>query len=323
VAFNLVYLIGDIQAFFIPSYLIVGLWASIGLVALGRAVPHLATALPFGEAPWPGLGQAQVPIALILLCGLLLGALAWSNLARVDLSNDRSARQGWESFLAASIPTQAIVVSNDRNEIMPLWYLQYVEGRRPDLTGVFPLVTQEPRFAHVGRVISAALATGRPVVLPKPMPGLEVQFEIEEQGIYWQVTGPVQLPGDSQPVGGTLDATLRLQALDLVPTTAAPGSAVAVDLYWEPIAPISADYTTFVHLIGPDGERKAGDDRRPGGDHLPASRWEVGELFRDHHEIVIPFELPGGSYDLVAGAYTYPDMTLLGEPLWATTLKVR
>jgi hypothetical protein len=266
-----------------------------------------------------------VPVftVLILFSVLLLGALAWRNLEKVDLSSDRSARQGWESFLAAPIPAQAIVVSNDRNEIMPMWYLQYVEGRRPDLTGVFPLVTQEPRFAHVGRVLTEALATGRPVVVPKPMPGLEVQFEVEEHGDYWEVSGPVQAPVGTQTQGGTLDNALRLEALELHPVIAAPGSTVSVDLYWEPTAPVSADYTTFVHLIGPEGERRAGDDRKPGGDHLPTSRWEVGSLFRDHHEVLIPSDLPGGAYDLVAGAYTYPDLTLLGEPLWVATLEVR
>ena len=33
-----------------------------------------------------------------------------------------------------------MLISNDRDEMMPLWYMQQVEGRRPDLAGVFPLL---------------------------------------------------------------------------------------------------------------------------------------------------------------------------------------
>ena len=31
-------------------------------------------------------------------------------------------------------------MTNDRDEMMPLGILQYVEGRRLDLTGLFPLI---------------------------------------------------------------------------------------------------------------------------------------------------------------------------------------
>ncbi len=69
-------------------------------------------------------------------------------------------------------------MSNDRNEIVPLYYLQNVDGVRPDLTGIFPLLTPEERFADVGATVATALGAGRPVVLIKPMPGLDVRFAL-------------------------------------------------------------------------------------------------------------------------------------------------
>jgi hypothetical protein len=84
--------------------------------------------------------------------------------------------------MSESIPTGAVLVSNDRNEIMPMWYYQYVEGRRLDLLGLFPLIVPGPAYADVGRVLDQALASGRPVYLIKPMAGLKSKLASSPPG---------------------------------------------------------------------------------------------------------------------------------------------
>ncbi|MGQ9457493.1 MAG: protein O-mannosyl-transferase family [Anaerolineae bacterium] len=326
--FNLAYQIGDIDAFYIPTYLTFALWVAVGIgglldLALRRLGPR--------PAPSEGLAGARLArppyqwLGSILLLPLvsLPGFLAWENVVQVDLSQVWGPRRAWETFLAASPPPRAIVVSNDRNEIMPLWYLQYVEGRRPDLTGAFPLLTQEPRFAHLGRLLEAALETGRPVVLAKAMPGLEVRFRVEERRGYWLVTGPVALPEGASRQGGILGGRLALLGYRLSPGGAEPGSDLGVTLYWQPRLPLEGDYTTYVHLVDAGGERVVGSDHRPGGVYYPTSLWEPDDVLEDSHRLALPPDLLPGSYRLRVGAYLYPQMTELGEPLWIGEVAVR
>ena len=104
-----------------------------------------------------------------------------TNFAAHDRSQDVTA-QAWDALLAQPIPQDAILVTNDRDEMMPQWYLKYVEGRRADLTGLFPLIQPGPEWADVGAVTDQALRSGRPVYLIKPMDGLEVRFKLATGG---------------------------------------------------------------------------------------------------------------------------------------------
>ncbi|NLE76552.1 MAG: DUF2723 domain-containing protein [Chloroflexi bacterium] len=318
VAFNSVYHIGDIEVFFLPSYLVFALWIGLGMAGLVDGMLYL---LARGGRPldfqWLG--------SLVLLPLVALPtALVWRNLPLVDLSQDLSARSGWEQFLQADPPQNALVASNDRNEIMPLWYLQYVEGQRSDLTGVFPLITPEPRFGNVGRLLRAALGTGRPVVLPKAMPGLEVAFQIQPEEGYWRVRSAVGPPAAAQVHGGALGGALRLAAFALEPAAApAAGSSLEVTLWWEPTAALPGDYTTFVHLEDANGQRLLGSDHQPGGSYYPTSLWETGDTLEDRHVLHLPHDLPAGTYRLRVGAYLYPQMTALGEPLVLGEMAVR
>ena len=331
-AFNLFYLIGDIEAFFIPTYLVFAIWIALGI---GGLLEVLLNLLP-GLAPQPAQESAQAPLprsprpgvqwlgSLILLpLTLLPSFLTWENLPRVDLSSALEPRRRWEAFLGAGPPSQAIVVSNDRNEIMPLWYLQYVEGRRPDLTGIFPLVTQEPRFANVGRLLEAALATGRPVLLAKPMPGLEVRFTLQEEGRFWRVVAPIAVPNSATRTEATLGDSLRLLGYEWRPSNIPPGSVLEVALYWQPCRQLPADYTVYVHLVTATGERILGSDHRPGGDYYPTSLWEADDILRDLHRLSLPQSLPRGPYRLRVGAYLYPEMAELGKPLWLGPVQIQ
>ncbi|HYN87130.1 MAG TPA: DUF2723 domain-containing protein, partial [Ardenticatenaceae bacterium] len=162
-AFGLAYGIGDVEVMFLPLWLVVSLLQQplLGAVAVRSRLVASATGA----------------LLLLLLVGLPLRA--WLD-GSVPASHTSPVRAGWEKLLAAPPPPDAILVSNDRNEIVPLWYLQFVEGRRRDLLGLFPLITTRSEHADVGAVVSFALATGRPVRLIKPMPGLDLRFELAD-----------------------------------------------------------------------------------------------------------------------------------------------
>lgn len=84
---------------------------------------------------------------------------------------------------------------------------------------------------------------------------------------------------------------------------AAPGDAIGVTLFWHTEQPIQAAYKVFVHLVGPGGVLVTQHDSQPGGDLRPTPSWEVGETIVDNHGLVLPTDLPPGTYTLITGMY--------------------
>jgi hypothetical protein len=293
VAFNLFYGIGDIRVFYIPAFLIWALWMAVGVNAIGRRVRA-------------GAWLTGV-LALALPAWLL-----WTQLPSLDQSRNDQARAGWEALLAQPIPAAAILATNDRDEMMPLWYLQHVEGVRPDLAGLFPLIRPEPAWADVGMTVEQALRSGRPTFLIKPMPGLEVKFRLEPaaqirggtDAPIVRVIGPAAFLPAEQPASVVYADAIRLAGYDLRPAALKPGSPVTVTLHWQPLRRLDADYTTFVHLLDADGVKIAQSDRAPGGVYYPTSLWKPGETLVDVHNMTLSVSLGRSPHTIVVGLYT-------------------
>ena len=304
--FNLFYGIGDIYVFYIPLYLFAALWAGcavewlIGLSERRRTAdggPQTVDEPPNTQYPIPNTRPA-LWFAILLL---LPASLFLTHFPAIDQSGNPTARQMWEGILAAQPPDDAILVSNDRNEIVPLYYWQAVEGKAAGLTGLFPLLTPEDRFADVGAVTATALAAGeRPVYLIKEMAGLEAKFELE------QATPPLVR------VVGTVDEAMVDQRLDLAygPLTLLgyrldqTGEKPSLALFWRVNERMQADYTTSVQLFDAAGQRLAQDDRPPGGIFYPTSLWKEGEIVRDVHPL--PAGALTGAVRLQLLMYTRP-----------------
>ncbi|MCS7221741.1 MAG: DUF2723 domain-containing protein [Anaerolineae bacterium] len=315
--FNLFYGIGDVHVLYIPIYLIAALWIGVGLTALTMAASRLVARA----------GRSPLRAVAIPALGLLLPiSLAISSFSGVDRSRDDRARRFWDGILGQPLPAASVLISNDRDEMVPLIYLQYVEGRRRDMTGLFPLMVREPGWLNVGQVTQSALKTGRPIFLVKPMPGLEVRFELRPHGTVVEVVGEVTAP-PSGPLGVIGDA-LVLQAVEVSPGQVSEsklhaGRPLTVTLYWQPLRALGADYTSFVHVLDGYGEKIAQHDAPPGGVYYPTSLWQPGEILRDRHVIHLPEKLPTGPYALRIGLYTGPDLSLLGEPLLVSLLSAQ
>ncbi|MFN8487102.1 MAG: DUF2723 domain-containing protein [Caldilineaceae bacterium] len=322
--FNLFYAIGDILVYYIPLYLMGAIWAGFAANALGsgqwQAVGKAQTPAmdPAPETPAAEVASANqtatpplVGLFLVIALFLLPLYLGTTYFPQLDQSGNQAPHQQWESILAAKPPANAILISNDRDEIAPLFYLQVVEQRGRGFTGLFPLLTPEPRFRDIGATIETALAqaNGRPVYLIKPMPGLEVKFALEPataplvkvsgaaaQGApqYWvkQTFGPLQLSGyDWQPVN----------------------NSVRITLHWQVQAQLPADYTTTVQLFDAQGEKLAQADQPPGGVYYPTTLWKPGETLLDSHTLTLPAARPPAT--LLVGMYVGSDFKPLAPPL--------
>jgi hypothetical protein len=283
--FNLFYGIGDIFVYYIPLYLVGALWAGFGVWGVGQLlVGKWAGGIARQAAIDKRLRGSQVAVQFALFAAILLFAILplTRYYAEIDQSGNNAARQMWSAILAAEPPVDAILISNDRNEIVPLYYLQAVEGIAPNITGLFPLLTSEERFANVGAVVQTALDAGRrPVYLIKPMEGLAVRYElapaspplvrvvqtVDEETVPYPLAmayGPLTLLGyDWQTRGDVVDVTL----------------------YWRVEQPIDANYTTTVQIFNAEGTRIAQSDRPAGEPYYPTSLWKEGNVLQDRHTL--------------------------------------
>lgn len=315
VGFNLLYGIGDIYVYYIPAYLIWTLWMAAGVWACSNGIAWLLEQKNSGFAARER--GSLVSLFPCLLAFLLPACLLTTHFSPLDRSGDPTA-QAWAALLARPIPQNAILVTNDRDEMVPQWYLKYVEGARADLTGLFPLLQPGPAWADVGTVTDQALRTGRPVYLIKPMAGLEVKYNLTPQDGLVRVIGPAAADSPERLAGQVFGDAIRLTGYDLMPAGLGAGGAsgaAEIVLHWQPLVRLSGDYTTFVHLVNANGDKIAQSDHRPGGVYYPTSLWKPGEMLIDRHLLALPADLGPAPYTIVVGLYTgTTDLRGLGQP---------
>ncbi|NIN65216.1 MAG: DUF2723 domain-containing protein [Anaerolineae bacterium] len=307
VAFNLFYFIGDIHVLFTPTYIISTIWIAVGVGWLLEVAGHLAKR-------WPRAGSV-VCYGIVALFALLPLSQVWNNYPRVDKSGDYEARQWAEGVLSQPLPEGAILISNDRNEITPLIYLQYVEGIRPDVLTMFPLLLPGDEYSNVVRVIDGVIDLERPIYLVKPMPGLEIKYQMEPFDSLVEVKGPAITGEPEYPTDLPLDYSLLLIGYDLEADTPSQGAALRVALYWEVAEGLGEDYHSYIHLVDEQGNVVAQSDHQPGGAFYPTSVWQREEIILDAHVIPVPARSAGHTLQLLTGMYGYPSLEPHGERL--------
>jgi len=104
-------------------------------------------------------------------------------------------------------------------------------------------------------------------------------------------------------------------------TTVNPGDTIPVTLLWRGMRPLDADYTVFVHLVGPDGRLHGQIDSWPVHGSYPTSEWTPGTEIIDRYEVRLDAHAPAGEYRVQVGWYLLETMHRLqvlgerGEPI--------
>ncbi len=82
-----------------------------------------------------------------------------------------------------------------------------------------------------------------------------------------------------------------------------PGGTLRLDLRWQGLKAWPADYTAFVHLIGPDGKLYGQVDAYPVYGTLPTSQWKAGQVVDDPYTVTLASDAPPGEYQVEVGWY--------------------
>lgn len=80
------------------------------------------------------------------------------------------------------------------------------------------------------------------------------------------------------PLNVTFGERLKLIGADIESDSAAPGDSLAITLYWQGVASMAQDYSTFIHLIDENEIIVAQRDMFPGQGLWPTSQIDVGDV---------------------------------------------
>jgi hypothetical protein len=142
-----------------------------------------------------------------------------------------------------------------------------------------------------------------PLTPPQPLPAGEIEVRLEANGGAYVLPQQLFPTPDGWTVARvqpevTWDDTIALRSADWRRLA----NSLVVDLQWEALRPIEADYKFFVHLLDEEGTLAAQYDGMPGDWARPTSSWSEGDWLRDQVPVDLQ-GLPAGSYRLAVGWY--------------------
>jgi hypothetical protein len=302
--YGLDYVVADIAVFLLPAHAILAIWMGCGAALLARWLSSIPSSSPgWAEgAIWrPGLATlfALIPLSRI-----------WINLPVVDRSQDRGGI-AWGHYALSRPLVEGSAILADPKRFAPVYYLQQVEGVRPDLDIVL-LGSEDLYQADLRR----RLAAGQTVYLARYLPHLE--------GLHVRSVGPlVEVGGEllGSPEGAltgedlaSSDVLARFETgIDLLGAEVDEdplGRALYhVTLHWQAQTGVGAgpprdDLVVRLRLADAGGQVQwTGGGERPVNGLYPTNAWRGGVPIADYHAVEVPPWLPPGIYSLEVGLF--------------------
>ncbi len=292
----------DIYVYYLPLYLVLAAFISVGAgAALDLAARGMARLRPLGVRSTPTF-QRGPAAALLLMVPFTLFA---GRLPTVDRSGDWSP----ELFARAvfrQVEPGALIMA-DWWKIAPLGYLKHIEGERPDVTlSAAPSLHCEQAFLEVARAdrLRRYPAVYFAEALTYRADLIRARFPVAPAGPLWRVyvkrppADEVLAAREPLPRARFADR-VGLVDVELEGIELRPGACLDFTVYWTPLEGYNGRPHTAIYLLeGRDGERVWQVSTTLGHGLYPADRWRPGEVVREPHRIYLPDAVPAGEYDL-------------------------
>ena len=275
------YYVPDLAVFLIPVHVVVAVFVAAGVAGVLGGVE--------------GISRKDAKNATLRLCVSIFFVLALLPIvagaggrwAALDQSADDGGEPWARGVLALPLARGAAVLA-DSEKIAPLYYLQQIEGLRPDLN-----IMVLPDEAAYRAELDARLAAGQAVYLARYLPGLAGVYHLRSAGPLVGVSreAVAELPAEATP--SELSAgPLRLLGHVVEPVAAVDDAAAGVMLYWTLARPwADGEASPVVYLRWGEGRQAAGEPvtgRHPVADSYPVNAWRAGEVVADFHLLPLP-----------------------------------
>lgn len=307
--FNLSFYVAepDYAAFLIPAHVVLLFWVGWGLQAARRGLVAVGGA--FGGPLIHGGLQAALTVVLV---GTGLRQL-WVTGPTLDRVTEGRADEAWARYVLDLPLAQGGAILADSEKFPPLYYLQQIEGLRPDLEMVTLFSESQYREA-----LAARWAEGQQVYLARYLPGMDA-YGVSSLGPLIAVAPPSMFAATAPTgqVGVAFGDALVLAAHELA-TDGWSDALSHLTLTWQVTAPVAADLEVRLRLVDPDDLRVVWErnDGRPVRGYTATPAWQPGWVVDDYHALSWPAWLPPGTYRLEVGLF--PRFEARGLPVAGT-----
>ena len=292
IPFVLTYGQGEQSAFLLPSFLIFSIFAGSTFFLFGRLL---------ARTPWSRAARFVLPLFCLALFPLLFLPQARYNINWLDAKWTRAIYDEWADALAHPLPEGAAVLAH-WGDLTSFWYMQYGEGRRPDLRGLYP-PTEE--------TVTAYQKKGGDLFIAGPLQGWAAGIEDRYQLLPWgrlvriaprQAEPEQLLPPLAHQVEAVFDNRVRVIGADF-PAQATSGGDYLVSLGWQALQELPPETTISLRLSQENTNIVAQLDDTLLSGWFPRERLPEGQVGLSFASIPIPEGTLPGAYRLQMVVY--------------------
>jgi len=249
-------------------------------------------------APPPLRPFAPLLLSSLVLCAGLLNGYAHAP-SFIELADDRSTRQTVEPLLEQA-PAGALILA-DWRWTTPLWYLQQVEGLRPDVEVRYVYSVAGEEYWDTWERIVRERPPERPLLMTHFYEFSGYATEPWGAGFLIRprpVTEPAALLA---PLNATFGGRVQIAGYSFRQGRFHPGQVVEFVLAWRATGSLTPPPSFTLLLLDAEGRRVAQADRALPTDLAP------GEVRFERLALPLYPTLPPGRYRVTLGAYTVTD----------------
>ena len=248
---------------------------------------------------------AAASLALVVVVAWLPARQAQRNVEWLTHKWDDAAYQYWTDVLAHPMEEGAGMLAH-WGDLTSFWYLQHVEGLRPDLYGLYP---------PTETVIADWLAAGHDLYIAGPLQdqtsGVEAHYQLLPWGRLVRLApleaDPEALLPDLADVAGEVQFGGRIRLLKAGFDAQAPsGGILAVSLAWKTADDLRGDTHVSLRLVAEDGTRAGQTDQALVSGWLPADTLTPGQVLLSFHRFKLPAGTLPGEYRLQLAVEDWP-----------------
>ncbi len=283
--FNLSFYVADpdYSAFLIPGHVIVIYWMGLGMSVLLKAASR----------KFPNAAYVIIP-----LLALLPARQLWTTKPALDDFTIGSADEAWGRYALQQDLAQGAAILADSEKFPPLYYLQQVEGLRPDLEMVTLFSEAQYREA-----LQTRLHQGQRVYLARYLPGMDA-YGIRSVGPLVEVAPPSIPTRNPDTALAHFGEVLALHAYELdIDPEGRPMHHLT--LTWQAVKHPQRDLSIALRLrskhTGAVVWEKA--PSRPVNGYTSTQAWQKGHMVQDYHALNWPAWLPEQDYALDLGVF--------------------
>ncbi len=249
---------------------------------------------------------------LRIACCVAIGLLFINHFPSFQWLRANEDTRAYNESLLNAAPSNAILLSN-WHWATPLWYLQQVEGLRPDVEVQYVFPRGEALAQSWLNGIEAGLQSGRPVVVNmyfRDQFNASPYFFTPLSTHAWQVcTASCSMPLASfEPLDIDFANKFHLVGYQLLEPSTPAGEPLTLLVAYRVEAPLDPTTSFFVHLVNPDGSVSGQADRT-----VQTGRYQVGDVFVQRFAVTPLLSVSPGEYQLLTGAYTSAPLKAAGN----------